>query len=129
MRKLPEELSHTTYCTNCFDTKISDAKHTYEETLDKARDVNVFFKGEGKATRLIRRTETPYTVENCVDREEAIMKMSFWAIEDGFNTLVDIDVKTKKTVVNSYVTISWFGSAVPAALTKEDLNKTGYQAP
>lgn len=129
LRKLPEELSHTTYCTNCFDSKVSGPLNEYNEKLEKAKDVNVFFKGEGKATRLIRRTETPYTVENCVDRDEALMKMSFWAVEDGFNTLVDIDLKSKKTIVNTYVTISWFGSAVPAGLSADDLKKTGYQAP
>ncbi len=129
LRKIPAELTHTTYCTNCFDSHVSQAYNDYNDKLEKAKEVNIFYKNEGKATRLIKRKEEPYKVENCVDRDEALMKMSFWAIEDGFNSLVDIELKSKKTIVNTYVTISWTGSAVPITLSQDDLNKTGYQAP
>ncbi len=129
LRKIPEVLSHTTYCTNCFDTHVSAAHFDYAEKLEKAKEVNIFYKNEGKATRLFKRKEIPYTVENCVDRDEALMKMSFWAVEDGFNSLIDIELKSNKTIVNTYVTISWSGSAVPITLSEDDLRKTGYKAP
>jgi len=129
LRKIPEDLKHTTYCTNCFDTKISEAYNDYNDKLEKAKEVIIFYKAEGKATRLLRRKEDAYKVENCVDKDEAIMKMSFWAVEDGFNTLLDIELKSNKTMLDTYVTITWSGSAVPYLADKDDLRRTGYQAP
>ena len=129
LRKIPADLQHTTYCPNCFDDKVAAAFNDYNETVEKSKEIYVFYKKEGKATRLLKRKEEPYKVDGCRDREEALMKMSFWAVKDECNALLDVELQNHKKIVDTYVTITWSGYAVPIFVTEDDLRKTGYQAP
>ena len=113
MRKIPKELTHSYYCYPCFDDKVGPALQTYEETLDQAKEVYVFTKEQSKLTRLLKRTEPPYQVENCGDKEEALLKMSFYAVEDKFNALVDVSFKSKKIIIGSHKKTIWDASGVP----------------
>jgi thiol-disulfide isomerase/thioredoxin len=64
LEKIPQELSFTTYCPPCYDTNVAAPLADYEAVKEKAKDVVVFFKEQGQATRLMRRKEHPVSVND-----------------------------------------------------------------
>lgn len=121
MRNPSPDLLHTVYCSQCFDEKVKSTLEDYNDKLERAREVIVFTKDQTKETRLMKRTEKPYSVEDCEDEEEAIMKMSFYAIEDKFNALIDVKFNSKKVVIGSHKKSVWSASAVPLNLDPSKL--------
>jgi hypothetical protein len=123
LRKIPQELTHTIYCYNCFDDKVAAPLADYNDTMEKAREVMIFTKEQSKLTRLLKRAETPYQVENCADEEEALLKMSFYAIQDKFNTLLDVSFKSKKIIIGSHKKAVWDASAVPIKINPKEVRE------
>lgn len=87
---------------------------SYFETLETAKNINIFFKNQGKETRLIPRKERPLHIEACDDREDVIMKLAFHAALSGFDSVIDIELKSEKVRNGSYQKLIWRGSGVPA---------------
>ena len=116
LKKIPEELTHSAYCSNCFDDKVAAPLDDYNQTLEKARDIYIFTKDQTKQTRLLKRKEEPYFVENCEDEEEAIMRMSFMAVKSHFNAVIDIQLNSKKIIVGSHKKTIWSGTGVPITI-------------
>ena len=123
LRKIPQELTHTTYCYNCFDDKVAAPLADYNETLEKAKDIFVFTKEQSKLTRLLKRVEPPYHVDLCDDKEEALMKMSFYAVQDKFNALVDVTYKSKKIIVGSHKKAIWEASGVGMKVNPNEIRE------
>lgn len=122
MKVVPEELKHTTYCSNCFDDKVAAPLAEYEETMEKAKEIIVFFKNQGKLTRFLKRKEDPYKVENCADEEEALMRMSFFAVQSGFNALIDVELTHKRAKVGTYLKGVVDGSAMGIQIDPDSIN-------
>lgn len=122
-RKVPAELKHTTYCPQCFDEKVAEPLHHYEELMEKARDVIYFTKAQTKQTGHIKRKEEPYRVENCEDEQETIMRLAFLAALDGFNTLLDMDISTKKIVIGSHKKTVFNGTAIPVNMEAKEVRE------
>ena len=78
-------------------------------------------KNQGKETRLISRKEKPYSVKDCADYNEAILRLAFFAVEAGFNSLLDVDLTSKKIIVAGYQSTVWSGTAVPANVADKKL--------
>lgn len=55
LKEIPPHLSHKAYCVPCFDSKVAAELETYNQDLEKARNVYVFTKAQSKETRLIKR--------------------------------------------------------------------------
>ena len=121
LKKIPQDLTHTTYCVNCFDEKVRDAKEEYDATMDKAREVIIFTKAQTKITSRVVRKADPYKVENCEDEQEAIMRMSFFAVQEDYNALVDIIVNTKKIVIGSHKKTVYSATAIPVTLDPKSI--------
>jgi hypothetical protein len=113
LKKIPEELTHPTYCSQCFDEQVSTPLNDYNEALEKAKDIIVFTKAQSKATRLLKRKADPYLVENCEDEQEALMRISFYAVQEKYNALLDVEIKTKKIIVGSHKKTIFSASATP----------------
>lgn len=109
----PEKLRHSVYCDGCYNKYVAEAFQNYQEIMEKARNVNVYLDNQGKETRLIRRIEKPLQIENCPDREIALMKLAFLAAEKGYETLVDVSVTYKKVGEGSYKKHNWQARGVP----------------
>ncbi len=116
LKVIPKELTHSTYCTQCFDEKVSGPLSQYEATMNQAKEVIFFTKDQSKQTSFLKRKEDPYFVENCEDEQEAIMKMSFYAVQAGFNALLDIKLSSKKIVVGSHKKTIWSGTSIPTTI-------------
>lgn len=82
----------------------------------RAENIIVFFKNQGKETRLIKRTEKPLRVTECDDREETLLRLAFLAAQNGFNGLIDVDIKAEKIFDHAYQTKNWTGIAMPVNL-------------
>lgn len=119
MVTIPAEFKHTTYCGPCFDQKVAPALADYEAMVEKARGIVVYFKADSKETRNLPRTEKPYKVANCADKDEALMRLAYQAAQAGFNSLLDVDVSSKKVLNGTYQTSAWSGVGIPAQITSK----------
>lgn len=113
LAKVPEILSHAIYCGPCYDTHVAPELEIYNNLLERAKDVTVFFKTQGKETRLMKRSEKAFRVENCPDRDETLMRLAFLAAQGNFNTLIDVDLTSEKVRVGGYQNLKWQGTGIP----------------
>ena len=120
---LPEALKFSTYCGTCYNLTIEPALAAYEATLEKARQVSLFYKDQARETRRMSRIETPIRVEKCLDKNETILRLAFIAVEKDFNTLVDVDLVSTKVKKGNYQHSVWDGTAIPVRLESEKLKR------
>lgn len=115
----------------CFDAKVAPAQQVYNEIMESAKNVQVYEKGQGKETRLMKRVVPAVHVDNCADRKETLMRLAFRAAEAGFNGLIDVEIKSEKVFVQSYQTSRWKGSGVPINLDpgKRSTNRAFWDNP
>lgn len=123
LAKVPEELSHLAYCPRCFQEKISPELEAYNEIMERAKDIAVFYKAQSKETRLMSRKASPLLVADCSDKEEAVLRLAFFAAKANFNGLIDVDVNAKKVREGAYQTLTWSGSGIPANISEKKLNR------
>lgn len=116
LKKVPAELTHSNYCNQCYEEKVQASLDEYNHKMEAAREIYIFTKEQSKQTRLLQRKEMPYKVENCDDQEEALMRMSFQAVEGGFNALIDIQFTSKKVVSGSHKKLVWSATAIPVTI-------------
>lgn len=119
--KVPVELSHTTYCPTCFEAQVRPALEKYEEDMEKAKNILVFFSKQGKETRLISRKEKPFKVTDIWDRDEALLRLAFLAVQAGFNALIDVDLISEKVRINNRQSLKWQGTGIPANVDERKL--------
>jgi len=118
---VPEILKHTYYCSSCFDKHVAGPLAEYDEMMDKARNIIIYGKDQSRLTRFLKRKEDPYKVENCIDKEEAVMRMAFFAVQANFNCLIDVDLVSKKVDTGTYKKIVWSGTAVPITIDPNEI--------
>lgn len=64
---------------------------------------------------MIRKSKISVNVENCLDRDETILRLAYFAAKEEFNAVVDVDVTVKKTREGgSNKSAIWKGSGFPA---------------
>lgn len=123
MRNIPAELNHTAYCQTCYNQKIVPAIEAYTQMMDQAKNILVYEKSQGKETRLIRRIEKPVKIVNCPDRQEAMLRLAFFAAEANYNAIVDVDLVPQKVRTGSYQTTLWSGTGIPANVSSDRIVK------
>jgi hypothetical protein len=123
LETVPPELLHTHYCSGCHASIIEPALESYQATMEQARGVYVFFTSQRKPVRLLKRAQFPIRVEGVVDREETIMRLAFRAVEQGFNAVVDAEVKSEKVRNEGYQTSRWHGVGRPGLVDAEKLER------
>jgi hypothetical protein len=113
LAKRPEELSHSFYCSPCFDSVVAPQRSEYEETLERARQVYVFFSSQKRHIPTLGQAQTEVRVDHCADRDETILRLGFRAAELGFNAIQKVEVTAKKVRNAGYQTSDWCGSGLP----------------
>lgn len=116
LRKIPAELSHTTYCSSCFDEKVAAPLEAYNTTMAEAKEVMVFSKDQTKQTAHLRRREDPIVVEDCEDEDEIVVRLAFFAAEKKFNCLLDVHITHKKIIIGSHKKTIFNGTAIPTTI-------------
>lgn len=113
--KIPATLSHQVYCSSCFDKDVAVELQNYNDTMERAKNVQVFFKAQYKEIIYVKRPERkPIRIIDCADQQETIMRMAFQAAHANYNALLDVEVSYEKVRQNSYQTHKWMGTGVPA---------------
>jgi uncharacterized protein YbjQ (UPF0145 family) len=116
LEKVPEDLLKGTYCPPCYETSVAPAVDEYQQLLERAKQVNVYFKAQSKETRLMKRSNKPINIVACDDRDEAILRLAFLAAKDGYNALIDVDIKSEKVRDHAFQKLVWHASAIPVSL-------------
>jgi len=119
LKVIPEELTCSTYCPQCYDRVVAPQFKTYNETMEKAKLVTVFLKNQSKESRIYKSTEPPIYVEDCPDAEETLLRLAFIAVQNHFNGLVNVDITSKKVRIDGYQTQIWSGVATPTQIHNE----------
>jgi hypothetical protein len=112
-----------TYCASCFDKTVVPVAAAYDELMDKAKSLFVYYTEDGKLTRLIKRSDTSFKITTCTDREETILRLAFLAARAGFNAIMDVDVWFEKTREGSFKFLNWVGTGTAAQLEPKKLGK------
>ncbi len=122
---IPKDLATGTYCVNCYESCASEFIQEYEATMETAREVHIFFRGQGQERRalFLKKREAPLKVENCVDEEAVIMKLAYMAAKNDFNALIETVVDSVKIHDGSYTLLKWHGSAIPCKGEPSRLNR------
>lgn len=111
---IPEELSHSLYCGNCFDETVAPAIDEYEETMERAKGAFVFFKTQRKEIPLIKKEREVFYVDECPDRDETILRLAFFAAQKDCNAIIEVEVVSQKIRDGAYQTSKWRGEGVAA---------------
>ncbi len=119
----PEFLKSSAFCTACYIEKVEPELNRYNSTLAAAREIAVFEISQGKETRHIKRLEEKLVVTDCLDKEETLLRLAFFAAQMGYNSLVDTDITPKKIRDGSYQHTIYNGTAIPANVSEEKLMK------
>jgi hypothetical protein len=121
--ELAKSIPHSAYCPSCFDSHVAPIASVYDQTVEKAKDILVYEKTQGKETRFLKRTEKPVRVEQCLDRAEALLRLAFYAATAGYNGLIDVEIKPVKVRNGSYQTTRWSGTGVPTQIESRKIMK------
>ena len=131
LAKISKDLSHTAFCTTCFDEKISPEILKYNEMMAAAKNMFVFMKAQFKETRMVKRLADPIHVVECADYDETILRLAFRGAELGYNAIIDVDITSKKVKTGNYQTTVFSGTAIPANVLEERLikDRSNWSAP
>ena len=76
----------------------------------------MFFKTQRKEVPLIRRAKEAFRIEECLDRDETILRLAFLAAREGYNAVIEVEVLAEKIRMGSYQTSKWSGTGVAAQI-------------
>lgn len=116
---LPEHLRGKAFCPNCYTDHIQEEFAKYEDILERAQNIDVYEKKLSSETRLIPRTEKKIKIEGSAGRKDAILQLAFLAASKGFNTIIDVDLVSRKIRNASHKKLVWDGTAMPANVEKK----------
>ncbi len=122
-KKVPEELSHTYYCSGCYGSTIEPALESYNEMMERAKGVFFFTHLQRKPIPILKRSKDKVQVDICPDRDELILRLGFQAAELGFNAVVEAVLESEKIRLGAYQTTSWRGMGYPAQVDAERLER------
>lgn len=64
-----------------------------------------------------------------MDRDDAILRLAFLAVQAGKNALVDVDLSSTKIKHGKWQTSRWHGRAIPAHIDPAALDRRFIGAP
>jgi hypothetical protein len=123
LRVIPRELTHLRYCGACYDEKVGPALDSYNEIMDRAKQVFVFFKTQRKSIPITERSKVHFKIDNRTDRDDLILRLAFFAAELGFNALIEVEAVADKIRNGAYQTSKWRGEGMPARVDAVKLDR------
>jgi hypothetical protein len=128
LEEIPAELVAGRFCGHCFDQEMAPKIAAYETVMEAAKQVFIFFKTQKKHIPLIRKSKTMVSVAECIDRDETILRLAYYAAKEDYNAVIDVDVSAKK--INdggSNKTATWKGTGYPALVDGEKIERQDSQ--
>jgi hypothetical protein len=123
MNQVPEVLLHSCYCHNCFEKKVRSHIDEYQMDIEKAKDVFVFYRSQGKETSQFKRTQLSFQVEDCLDEADTLMRLAYQTVKADCNAIIDVNVQGKKVRDHAYQTTRWQGTGNPTQVDAEKLTR------
>jgi len=120
---LAPEIKHHYYCPNCYDTHITPALEEYEEQMNQAKGVFVFFTTGKRAVPTLKKSLTWIEIKDCLDRDETIMRLAFNAVRMGYNAIINTEVKSVKSRNKAYQKSIWSGEALPVLVDADRMQR------
>jgi uncharacterized protein YbjQ (UPF0145 family) len=117
------ELKHAYYCGPCYDEHVEPVKTAYDASLERAKDVNVLYKGSKSTVRYEKKADRETTVSGSPDRDETILRLAFEAARAGYNAVVDVEISSEKVRNHGWQTSSWTGRGTPAEIRSHQLSR------
>ena len=111
---IPEQFAHSRYCGACYSEQVEPELGVYEETLERAKQILIFFKTQKKGLRIVRKERIPEQVDACQDRDETILRLAYIAASKGYNSVIEVEVTSKKVRNEGYQTSVWYGTGLSA---------------
>jgi hypothetical protein len=111
---IPAHLAHSRYCGGCYSEQVEPELGIYEETLEQAKKILIFFRTQKKGLRIVRKERIPEQVDACEDRDETILRLAYLAASKGYNSVIEVEVTSKKVRNEAYQTSVWSGSGLSA---------------
>lgn len=127
--KVPDEANQLTYCRECYDSRVASHVADYNDLMEKAKDIRVYFKNQSQETRLLKRKAHAVKVVDCEDYHEAILRLAFLAAQSGHNAVVDLDLSPRKVKHGRWQKTLWSGSALPTNLDAKRMAREVPQIP
>ncbi len=121
LKTIPENLAHSVYCNPCYDELVAPELDLYQETMQKAEGVFVFFTTQRNGIPMTRKSKEVFEVRDCIDRDEAILRLAFFAAQAGFNGLIECEVDYEKVRLGAYQTSKWHGTGVAAQVDADKI--------
>lgn len=118
---LKSELKHTYYCPHCHSETVEPALALYNETLERAENVYIFFTTQKTYIPALKRSKEILRVKECPDRDEAILRLAFLAAKQDFNAVTDVLVSSEKVRDGAYQTMKWKAQGCPALVDEEKM--------
>jgi hypothetical protein len=91
--------------------------------MERAREVYVFFKTQKRAPLMLKKAKETVRVESCEDRDETILRLAFFAAEQGHNAVVGAEVTAEKIRNAGYQKSKWSGEGLPATIDREKFER------
>ncbi|MGZ3698619.1 MAG: hypothetical protein ACXWP5_10815 [Bdellovibrionota bacterium] len=120
---VPENLTHTHYCPVCFNAQVEPALESYNEVMERAKKVYFYFKTQKRPPPILKKSKERVEVKDCDDRDETILRLAFFAAEQGFNGIIEAEVISEKVRNKSYQTSVWRGVGIPASVDGEKIER------
>lgn len=120
---LDDDLKKQWYCASCYASTVAPALESYEEAMQAAKGVFVFFTTQKARLPILQKALRPVKIAECRDRDELILRLAFQSVRQGMNALVETDVTSRKVRNAGYQTSIWSGSAFPAQVDAGKLER------
>lgn len=121
--EIPASLGHTYYCPTCFSSEVEPKRAEYDEIMERAREVYIFFTTQRKPLPILMSSKQRVRVLTCEDRDETILRLAFLAAQQGYNGVIQTEVKSEKIRNQAYEKTAWSGSGLPANLDAQKLER------
>ena len=127
LAEIPVALKHNTYCPHCYDEMVVPELDAYQEIMGRAQEVFVFFVTQRKEIPLIKRSRESFAINECIDRDQTILRLAFFAAQGGYNAVTEVEVISEKVRNGAYQTSKWRGTGVPAQIDAAKLARQDAQ--
>ena len=123
LARIPSLVGREIICASCFDAHGAEAQARDRDLESRAKETYFLTKNFRGNVRISRRHTKRVSIEGCADRRDCILRLAYFAAELGFNAIIDAELESKKIVMGRYQSAEWRGSALPATIDGEHLER------
>lgn len=124
----PDRLKHLVYCLRCHDEIVSPALETYNQTLERAKNVGYWPRTYRGHIPVLKKALDKVRVETGRDHDEVLLRLGFMAAEQGFNGLILGEITSRKVrTEHGYQKMEWKGHATPCLVDEEKLSRAEFR--